>query len=103
MLRNTRARARGTSTPSADLRRRGCVALATLAAIAAAIPTAMARAQQDVPAVVATPLDSLVARALEVSPRLRASRARVEAAEARVAPAGARPDPMLMAGIQNFP
>jgi outer membrane protein TolC len=49
------------------------------------------------------PVDSLVARALAVSPRLRAARERVRAAEARVAPAGTRPDPMLMAGIQNLP
>lgn len=49
------------------------------------------------------PLDSLISQALRASPRLRAERERVEAAEARLAPAGARPDPMLMAGIQNFP
>lgn len=49
------------------------------------------------------PLDTLVARALDVSPRIRAERERVRAADARVVPAGARPDPMLMAGIQNFP
>lgn len=49
------------------------------------------------------PVDTLVARALEVSPRIRAERERVRAADARVGPAGARPDPMLMAGIQNFP
>lgn len=48
-------------------------------------------------------LDSLVAQALATSPALRAARARVEAARARVTPAGLRPDPMLMAGVQNFP
>ncbi|NUQ20998.1 MAG: TolC family protein, partial [Gemmatimonadaceae bacterium] len=48
-------------------------------------------------------LDSLVALALRTSPALRAARSRVDAASARVAPAGARPDPMFMAGIQNFP
>ena len=48
-------------------------------------------------------IDSLVARALAVSPQLRAARERLRAAEARVHPAGARPDPMLMAGIQNLP
>ena len=51
----------------------------------------------------ATRLDSLLARALAVSPQLRAARARVTAARAQVTPAGLRPDPMLMAGIQNFP
>lgn len=48
-------------------------------------------------------LDSLIARARAASPRLEAARARVRAAELRVSPAGARPDPMLMAGVQNFP
>src|SRR5687768_5746064 len=52
-------------------------------------------AQQD--------LDSLVARALASSPPLRAARARLDAARMRIRPAGARPDPMLMAGVQNFP
>ena len=48
-------------------------------------------------------LDSLVALSLHASPGIRAARDRLDAAEARVGPAGARPDPMLMAGIQNFP
>ncbi|MGQ0712330.1 MAG: TolC family protein [Gemmatimonadaceae bacterium] len=48
-------------------------------------------------------VDSLVARAIAGSPAVRAAHARVDAARARIAPAGARPDPMLMAGIQNFP
>lgn len=48
-------------------------------------------------------LDSLVARATAVSPAIRAALARVEAARARIRPAGARPDPMLMAGFQNVP
>lgn len=48
-------------------------------------------------------LDSLVARAVAVSPRLRAAHERARAEQARVAPAGARPDPMLMAGVQNLP
>ena len=47
--------------------------------------------------------DSLVARALVVSPQLRAARQRIRAAEARVTAAATRPDPMLMAGIQNLP
>ena len=48
-------------------------------------------------------LDSLVARALAVNPRVIAAAARVEAARHRTSPAGARPDPMLVAGIQNLP
>ena len=51
----------------------------------------------------ATPLDSLVARAISVSPVVAVAQARADAAAARVGPAGARPDPMLMAGVQNFP
>jgi outer membrane protein, heavy metal efflux system len=50
-----------------------------------------------------TALDSLVARGLARSPAIRAASARIDAARARVGPAGARPDPMLMAGIQNLP
>lgn len=48
-------------------------------------------------------LDSLVAHALAVSPTVHAASLRVNAERARVGPAGARPDPMLMAGIQNQP
>lgn len=55
------------------------------------------------PAVAQSDLDSLVARAMAASPALRAARGRLDAARARVGPAGARPDPMLMAGVQNFP
>jgi len=51
----------------------------------------------------ATALDSMVERALGVSPSIRAARLRVDAARARVGPAGARPDPMVMAGVQNQP
>lgn len=50
-----------------------------------------------------TALDVLVTRALAVNPALAAASARIDAARHRVAPAGARPDPMLMAGVQNFP
>ncbi|CAN5843820.1 TolC family protein [soil metagenome] len=50
-----------------------------------------------------TPLDSLVAQALTVHPSVKAAAARVEAARARVVPAGTWMDPMLMAGIQNLP
>ena len=51
----------------------------------------------------AAALDSLVAHAMSTSPMVRAAGARVDAAQARIGPAGARPDPMLMAGVQNFP
>lgn len=51
----------------------------------------------------AADLDSLVARALVASPALHTAGARLAAARARVGPAGARPDPMLMLGVQNLP
>src|SRR6266581_3649249 len=47
--------------------------------------------------------DSLVARALSASPIVHAAEARVDAVRARVAPASAPPDPMLMAGVVNQP
>ncbi len=50
-----------------------------------------------------TALDSLVAIARKSSPALRAAEARVVEARAAIGPAGARPDPMLMAGILDFP
>jgi outer membrane protein TolC len=67
-----------------------------------------AAAQQSVPSppaarTDAAPLDSLVARALKVNPSIRASEQRVEAARAGIGPAGALPDPMLMAGVMNAP
>ena len=55
------------------------------------------------PGVAESSLDSLVDLAIDRSPRVRASRARVEAARAGIEPAGARPDPMFMAGLQNLP
>jgi cobalt-zinc-cadmium efflux system outer membrane protein len=48
-------------------------------------------------------LDSLVATALTRSPAIRAAMARVEGARHRAIAAGAPPDPMLMAGLQNQP
>jgi cobalt-zinc-cadmium efflux system outer membrane protein len=48
-------------------------------------------------------LDSLLARALRVSPAIRAAVAKVDASRHRAVAAGARPDPMLMAGIENLP
>lgn len=48
-------------------------------------------------------LDSLVATALARNPALIAARARVDAARARIGPAGTLPDPMVGAGIMNLP
>lgn len=48
-------------------------------------------------------LDSLVLLALEQNPGILAARERVRAARARVAPAGARPDPLLTFSIRNLP
>ncbi|MDQ6885838.1 MAG: TolC family protein [Gemmatimonadota bacterium] len=87
---------------------------ALVGAVAIAHPAASARAQSLTPRpVVGSPgirasggaddLDSLVARALAVNPSVTAAASRLEATRHRVAPAGARPDPMLMAGIQNLP
>lgn len=74
-------------------RRRG---VAIVAATASLLLPVRSRAQDRT-------LDSLLARAADVNPRLRAAQHRIEAARARIGPAGARPDPMLMAGIQNLP
>jgi cobalt-zinc-cadmium efflux system outer membrane protein len=51
----------------------------------------------------ANSLETLVARADSANPSLQAARDRVSAAAARVGPAAAWADPMLMAGIQNLP
>ena len=48
-------------------------------------------------------LDSLITRALSTSAALRAEHARARAAQSLIAPAGARPDPMFMAGVRNMP
>jgi outer membrane protein, heavy metal efflux system len=48
-------------------------------------------------------LESLLARTDSANPSLQAARDRVTAAAARVGPAGAWADPMLMAGILNLP
>jgi outer membrane protein, heavy metal efflux system len=66
--------------------------------LAGVMHAAPAMAQQA-----AAPLDSLLARALAVSPTLRSATARVDAARARVRPVSTLPDPMLMAGIVNQP
>ena len=48
-------------------------------------------------------LDSLVSIALTRSPAIAEAAARARGAQLRIAAAGARPDPLLMAGILNFP
>lgn len=48
-------------------------------------------------------LDSLVAIALESNPRIDAARSHIEAARARISPAGTLPDPILGMGIMNLP
>lgn len=48
-------------------------------------------------------LDSLMATSLRNHPAVRAGAARVDAARAALRPAGALPDPMVMAGIENLP
>ncbi|KAA0249609.1 MAG: TolC family protein [Acidobacteria bacterium] len=55
-------------------------------------------AAQEAPA---DPLAPLVAEALEKSPELAAMAAAIEAARARVAPAGALPDPMVELSYEN--
>ncbi|CAN5494098.1 TolC family protein [soil metagenome] len=50
-----------------------------------------------------SPIDSLVLRAVIVSPSLHIATARIDASRARVGPAGSLPDPMLMLGIVNQP
>jgi cobalt-zinc-cadmium efflux system outer membrane protein len=55
------------------------------------------------PAQTPNSLDALVARADSANPSLQAARDRVRAVAARVGPAAAWADPMLMAGIINLP
>ena len=50
-----------------------------------------------------TELDSLVRRAVDVNSAVRGAAARVDAVRARVVPAAAWPDPMLMLGAMNVP
>ncbi len=55
------------------------------------------------PAEISLDLDSLVARVVAANPDLAAAKSRGIATRARVNPAGARPDPVLMAGLINVP
>jgi len=50
-----------------------------------------------------TGLQELVQRALAVNPGIKAALDRAAAARARIGPTGARPDPILMAGVINLP
>ena len=73
------------------------------AAMIAALAVASPLGAQSPPPSGDPELDALVTHALTVNPTVGAARARVEAAQARVAPAGTRPDPMLGVGIVNLP
>ena len=48
-------------------------------------------------------LDSLLRAAQASHPSVRAARAHLDATRLRIGPAGARPDPTFMAGVQNLP
>ena len=74
------------------------VAVAVIAAAVGLPAPANGQVRSD-----ANHLDSLIARARATSPSIRSAAARREAALARVLPAGLRPDPMLMVGVQNLP
>jgi cobalt-zinc-cadmium efflux system outer membrane protein len=65
--------------------------------------TAIMLLASPAPAQATNSLEAFVARADSANPSLQAARDRVTAAAARVGPAGAWADPMLMAGIQNLP
>ena len=52
---------------------------------------------------VPTPLAKLIEEATQANPEVRAARREVEAAEQRIAPAGALNDPMLEVGVLNLP
>ena len=78
-----------------------------LTVLALVVPSHALVAQDPAEATPAAPagevLDSLIQTALAADPDLSAAAARVRAAAAAVPQAGARPDPMLMAGLVNFP
>ncbi len=89
-----------------------CAALASSAlsvAIALALaPAPVPAAEQAPEAVIASAsptalVDSLVSEALRSNPEIVAALKEKEAAESRVAPAGALDDPMLEAGVLNLP
>ena len=90
------------SPHTCQLRVRPWSALAIVAATLVLPPGANGQGREPAAVDVST-LDSLIARALVTSPSIRAAAARLDAARARVAPAGLRADPMLMVGVQNLP
>jgi cobalt-zinc-cadmium efflux system outer membrane protein len=88
-----------------------CQSLLLIGAVAIA-PSAWAQTSVTSPATSAAPatlgsesgeLEDLLRLADSVNPSITAARSRVAAARARIGPAAAWPDPMLMAGIQNLP
>ncbi|MGQ0563193.1 MAG: TolC family protein [Gemmatimonadota bacterium] len=79
------------------------VSVLALGMIAPALLRAQAGGRGQVNNAQIPAIDSLVALALEVNPDVHAATRRIEAARARIGPAGALPDPMLGAGIMNFP
>ena len=79
------------------------VAAATAAAQASSLPAPPPTARAGGSEGAAAGIDTLVARALAVHPAILAASLRVDAARARVKPAAAWRDPMLMAGVQNLP
>lgn len=70
---------------------------------APAVPGQQAPMLAQRPAPPTDVVDSLITLALAANPMVATAGARVDAALARVGPAGARPDPVLSAGIQNLP
>ncbi len=72
---------------------------ATLAAQAGFAATPALPADNPPP----TPLSMLVEEAVRANPEVRAARREIDAAEQRVAPAGALNDPMLEVGVLNLP
>ncbi|MDQ6737692.1 MAG: TolC family protein [Gemmatimonadota bacterium] len=73
-----------------------------LTAVPSAYSLGEAQAAEQGPSDAST-LDSLVRLAQANNPAIRAAASRVVAAHATIGPAGARPDPMLMAGVLDFP
>ena len=89
-----------TSSTASGMRLRASL---LLLALAAAPLTIAAQRPAESAVAPASDLDSLVSRAFEVNPTVRAARERVQAARARIGPAGALPDPMVGIGIMNLP
>ena len=78
--------------------------LASLSAGALAAQTVAAGGKEPNTGAIGSPgLGALVAHALEMNPAIRAAADRVEAARARIAPAGVIPDPWVGVGVTNLP